>query len=55
MNKHAPDMTTGYREALSFGGGIAVIGLLIDVTSMRMVRDKMAGWEDPEGDMSMGI
>lgn len=54
INKHATDMTTGYRAALYFGAGIAAIGLLIDVTSVRMVRDQREGWDDPEDDIDVG-
>jgi hypothetical protein len=31
------------------------IGLLIDMTSMWMVRDEREGWGDPEDDMDIGI
>ena len=55
VNKHVPDMTTGYRAALYFGAGIAAIGLFIDMTSVRMVRDEREGWEDPADDMDIEI
>ena len=33
--------------ALSFGAGIAIIGLLLDILFVRVVKDKREGWDDP--------
>jgi hypothetical protein len=55
VNKHATSMTTGYRAALYFGAGIAAVGLLIDLTSVRMVRDQREGWEDPEDEVDIVV
>jgi len=40
----------GYRSALFFGVGLAVMGLLMDVVFVRMPKDDREGWEDAADD-----
>jgi hypothetical protein len=55
VNTHAPNMATGYRAAPFFGVGLAALGLLINMTSVRMMRHEREGWEDPGDDMDIGM
>ena len=43
-----PEVTTGYRAALWFGCGIALLALILDLWFVRMKKDEREGWDDDE-------
>ena len=53
MNKHRADQVLGYRAALYFGAGIALISLILDALFVRMVKDGSEGWADPEDQLEI--
>ncbi|RGP70921.1 aminotriazole resistance [Fusarium sporotrichioides] len=45
------DEVRGYRAALYFAAGLAVLGLALDILFVRLPKDQREGWDDPsEGD-----
>lgn len=56
VNKHRPDTVLGYRAALSFGAGIALIAVVLDALFVRVAKDEREGWADPaDRDEDVGI
>ncbi|KAL1882513.1 hypothetical protein Plec18167_002929 [Paecilomyces lecythidis] len=56
VNKHRPDPILGYRAALSFGGGIALIAVVLASFFVRVAKDEREGWTDPaDRDEDVGI
>ncbi|GAD97553.1 efflux pump antibiotic resistance protein, putative [Paecilomyces variotii No. 5] len=56
VNKHRPDPILGYRAALSFGGGIALIAVVLASLFVRVAKDEREGWTDPaDRDEDFGI
>ncbi len=47
VNKYRVDQVLGFRAALYFGAGIALIGVVLDGLFVRMVKDEREGWQDP--------
>lgn len=43
-----PEITTGYRAALWFGCGIAILALILDLWFVRMKKDEREGWADED-------
>ncbi|KAF5022718.1 hypothetical protein F66182_5266 [Fusarium sp. NRRL 66182] len=43
----ANDEVKGYRAALYFAAGLALLGLVLDIIFVRMPKDEREGWDDP--------
>jgi MFS family permease len=48
VNKRRVDQVLGFRAALYFGAGIALIGFALDALFVRVVKDEREGWDDPD-------
>lgn len=46
------DEVRGYRAALFFGAGLALVGLVLDFVFVRMPKDDREGWRDAEDDIA---
>ncbi|RYP12432.1 hypothetical protein DL765_007331 [Monosporascus sp. GIB2] len=44
--KGSNDEAKGYRAALCFAAGLALVGLILDIAFVRMPKDDREGWED---------
>lgn len=47
VNKKRPDQVLGFRAALFFGAGIALMAVILDGLFVRVVKDEREGWSDP--------
>ncbi|KAJ9134112.1 Major facilitator superfamily [Pleurostoma richardsiae] len=47
VNKRRVDQVLGFRAALSFGAGIALVACILDALFVRVVKDEREGWTDP--------
>jgi hypothetical protein len=48
----------GYRAALYFGAGLALVAVIVDMIFVRVMKDIREGWSDPtdqEADRGMGF
>ena len=48
VKKHSGDQVLGFRAALSFGAGIALLAIILDVLFVRVAKDEREGWLDPD-------
>ncbi|KAF9241890.1 hypothetical protein DTO006G1_1581 [Penicillium roqueforti] len=47
VNKKRPDQVLGFRAALYFGAGIALLAVILDMLFVRVIKDEREGWSDP--------
>ncbi|KAL4869800.1 hypothetical protein BDV12DRAFT_184938 [Aspergillus spectabilis] len=58
INKRRVDQVLGYRAALYFGAGLALVAVIVDMLFVRVVKDIREGWSDPtdqEADRGTGF
>ncbi|KAL6409921.1 putative efflux pump antibiotic resistance protein [Ilyonectria robusta] len=50
VNKYRADQVLGFRAALYFGAGIALVAVILATLFVRVVKDQREGWSDPADD-----
>lgn len=53
VNKYRADQVLGYRAALYFGAGIALVATVLDSLLVRVVKDEREGWTDPADEVAI--